>query len=637
MLGWLIMASVAAAPSPQASKPAERSQIRFEEVTAVSGLRSTPGWKYGGPVIADLDRDGHVDLLLGNHDEDPLQLFWGTADGRFVAGELPEIYRDIHGMAPGDYDGDGDLDLLVAVGGGNGKQPRPPILLRLEGRRYADVTAQAGLTGYGARGRSVRWVDLDADGDLDIVAINARQLPGETGPRNLLFENLGGRFRYRANSQFEPIEAERALVTDFNGDHRPDLVLFTPLTLLENAGNFRFRDVTRARLGEAMAQIPYVTAAAEADYDNDGDFDLYLARGKVYYEIADNAVDFDPASGRLDLRDSGNKGSDGIEFTASGPVVLRDFWHWRRTQGLVLPLFLGAKGVQAETPVEPLTIAAEQARGRATERNRDGWYLAHLGNDRWRLDWHLSGDHAWDIRASVTGVSSIKPDWKPQDMGVADILLRNDGDRFTDASARLPDAAARNNWGVAAGDFDNDGRSDFFLHHFGGLRRRVADSILLNQGKSGFAGMDMPSATAGIGGNSHGDMGAAHDFNGDGKLDLLNGDDDLGGWHLYRNVTASTGNWLVVRVGASSKGTDGAGAIVRIAGPHGKQVRHVGSSGEVHSQSMNEWVHFGLGSSARAASVEVIWRDGTRERRTNVAANRIMPVGRLPAAARSRD
>jgi hypothetical protein len=624
MIGWLIVATAATAP---ASERTERTRVSFANVTAETGIRSERGWKYGGPVIADLDRDGHVDLVLGNHDEHPPQLFWGTAEGRFVAGEFPDIYRDVHGVAAGDYDGDGDLDLLVAVGGGNGKQPRPPVLLRQDGRRFSDVTEQAGLTGYGARGRSVRWIDLDADGDLDIVAINARQLPGETGPRNLLFENLGGRFRYRASDLFEPIEAERALVTDFNGDRRADLVLFSPLTLLENAGDFRFRDVTRTRLGRAMSEIPYVTAAAEADYDNDGDFDLYLARGKVYYEIASNAVDFDLKSGRLDLRDAGNKGSDGIEFTASGPVTLRDFWHWRRTQGLVLPVFLGAKMLLIATPVDPVAISADQARGRASERSRDGWYLAHLGNDRWRLDWHLSGDHAWDIRASLTGVSSVAPDWTPQDLDVADLLLRNDGDHFADASDRLPDSAKRNNWGVAAGDFDNDGRSDFFLHHFGGLRRRIADSLLLNHGETGFVGTDVPSATADIGGNSHGDMSGAHDFDGDGKLDLLSGDDDLGSWHLYRNTTQKAGNWLVVRVGNSPAGIDGAGAVVRVSGPQGEQMRHVGSSGEVHSQSMNEWVHFGLGSSTKATSVEVIWRDGARDRRNDVAGNRIVLVG----------
>jgi hypothetical protein len=60
-------------------------------------------------------------------------------------------------------------------------------------------------------------------------------------------------------------------------------------------------------------------------------------------------------------------------------------------------------------------------------------------------------------------------------------------------------------------------------------------------------------------------------------------------------------------------------------------MRHVGSSGEVHSQSMNEWVHFGLGSSTKATNVEVIWRDGTRDRRSDVAANRIVMVGNEPA------
>ncbi|MGQ2932701.1 FG-GAP-like repeat-containing protein [Sphingopyxis sp.] len=613
---------------------ANAKPVDFEDVSAKAGILSSAGWKYGGPVVADLDRDGVLDLVLGNHDEEPAQLYWGKSDGSFVAGSFPDIYRDVHGMAAGDYDGDGDLDLLVAVGGGNGKQPRPPILLRLDGRRYSDVSAEAGISGYGARGRSVRWIDIDRDGDLDILAVNARQLPGESGPRNLVFENVGGTFRYRANVGLEAIEAERVLVTDINGDRRPDLLLFSPLTLLENQGEFRFRDVTRERLGENLVDLPYVTAASEADIDNDGDFDLYLARGKVYYEIADNALDFDAAAGRLDLRDAGNKGRDGVTFTASGPITLRDFWHWRRVPDVVLPIYIGAAARRADTPVAPFAVDPEEARGLPADRDRDGWYIGYLGDGRWRLEWNLSGDLAWDVRASVDGLSSVVPDWEPQDLDVADILLRNDGTQFADISATLPEPSRRNNWGVVAGDFDNDTRSDFFLYHFGGLRKRIADTLLLNGGRAGFGPATLSGATSEVGDNSHGDMGAAADFNRDGRLDILSGDDDLGAWHLYANRTVTPANWLAVQVGDSPRGTDPHGAVVRIAGPLGMQVRRVGSSGEVHSQSLIDQLHFGLGDQARAIRVEVTWRDGAGATLNDVGANQILTVGKSGSSAK---
>ena len=137
---------------------------------------------------------------------------------------------DVHGIAAGDYDRDGRIDLVVSMGGGNGTNPQPPRLLHNTGDGFEDRTEAGGIADLGARGRSVRWLDIDLDGDLDLLQINARQIPGETGPRNILFENDGdGTFTYRPSPAFEQFEGERILVTDLNGDRVPDLVTFTPL------------------------------------------------------------------------------------------------------------------------------------------------------------------------------------------------------------------------------------------------------------------------------------------------------------------------------------------------------------------------------------------------------------------------
>ncbi|MEI8641370.1 hypothetical protein P4S68_10980 [Pseudoalteromonas sp. Hal099] len=56
-------------------------------------------------------------------------------------------------------------------------------------------------------------------------------------------------------------------------------------------------------------------------------------------------------------------------------------------------------------------------------------------------------------------------------------------------------------------------------------------------------------------------MGAAFDYNHDGKLDLLSGDDDNGRWHLYKNTSAMLNNhYSLVRIGYSPSGVDAMGA-----------------------------------------------------------------------------
>ncbi|MEI8641367.1 FG-GAP-like repeat-containing protein [Pseudoalteromonas sp. Hal099] len=78
-------------------------------------------------------------------------------------------------MASGDYDNDGDNDILLSLGGGNGLSPQPQRLLQNNQGQFTDATAQAGLSEMGARGRSVRWIDLDNDGDLDLCKLTLKK------------------------------------------------------------------------------------------------------------------------------------------------------------------------------------------------------------------------------------------------------------------------------------------------------------------------------------------------------------------------------------------------------------------------------------------------------------------------------
>jgi hypothetical protein len=381
-------------------------------------------------------------------------------------------------------------------------------------------------------------------------------------------------------------------------------------------------------------QREHAMAAAEADIDNDGDMDLYVARGKTYYEMADNSLDFDPATGRMDLRDEGSASEDAIEFEAGDEVVLSDFWHWHRGVDLTLPVYLGAKMEPRPTPSSPMTVAAADARGIPESLKASGWYLGHLGGNRWRLAWKLDGDLAWGIRASVSGVAAVHPLWTPNERGVHDLLLINEGDHYSDSSALLPPVAADNNWGVITGDFDNDGRQDLFLYRFGRLRGRVEDVLITNQsvpdGIAFQARTDHGANNVAAGG--HGDMGAPLDYDGDGWLDILSGSDNPGRWHLYRNTSGDSetpNHWLIVKVGHSPGGVDPLGAEARLESAAGTQLLRVGSRGAVHSQSLDPDLHFGLGAQQQASRIRIRWRDGTEQVIGPARAGRAHVVGQV--------
>ena len=623
----ILLLPILAACSKSPSRPVA---TQFAEVTDEAGISSIATWKYGGPTLADFDNDGRYDLVLLNHHDYAAQLFMSSGDQRFAEHDPVMNGEDTHGIAAGDYDADGLVDLVVSVGGGNGMNPRPPRMLRNTGTGFEDVTEGSGIENLGARGRSVRWIDLDTDGDLDLLSINAQQLPGETGPRNILFEHTGGgTFVYRDSGGFEDLEAERVLITDFNNDHVPDLVTFEPLELLQGTNEFRFENVTAEWLpGVSDEQRHNAMAVAEADIDNDGDMDLYVARGKTYYQIANNALELNAETGRMDLRDEGNESEDGVTFSAGNSVTLRDFWHWPRGVDLFLPVYLGETKNPIDTPAEPVEVTASEAIGFPAEITDNGWYLGQIADGKWRLAWKLNGNLAWDVRASVIGVTDIEPDWEPATLGKADLLLVNEGTHFRNEAAALPDESDDNNWGVITGDFDNDADADFFIYRFGRLHGRVEDLLLVNDGSGSFTASTEHGANN-VAAGGHGDMGAPFDYDGDGWLDILSGSDNYGYWHLYRNTTGDAGaenRSLSIHVGNSPEGTDAHAALVELSTDSGTQLKRVGSRGAVHSQSFTEFVHFGIGVH-ETADVRVRWRDGVEVELDGLAAGQTHTIG----------
>jgi hypothetical protein len=618
---------------------AEPAPVRFHDVSSQVGLISTPTLKYGGPCVADIDNDGRYDFLLGNHDQTPIQFFLAEDDGAYSE-QRQILYReDVHGITAGDYDRDGDLDVVVSLGGGNATNPKPPRLLNYDDGRFTDVTVASGIAGLGARGRSVRWVDLDLDGHLDLLQINAAPAKEEVGPRNILFKNRGdSTFEYVSSPAFEDIEAEKVFITDFNGDHTPDVITFSPgarVGFWRGNKDFTFTDVTAEWLPSSLHHLDQVTAMAEADIDGDGDFDYYLARGMSGFQVSRNNVCFHDQTGRLDLRDAGTKGHDGISFETWGPEVdLIGFDHFARpAHRQRIPVFLGEARKRIATPLHRIQyVSGRDAAGFPSELEDTGWYLGHLGDNRWRLEWLLNEDIGWMIRCSLIKVRSVQPDWEPLDTTVPDVLLRNEGDHFTDLSADLPGKTADNNQGVVTGDFNNDGLADFFLFRFGEGRQRIPDVILIDQGDGTYVSRLDHGATA-LNQTAHGDMGAAFDFDLDGDVDILSGDDDDGTWHLFQNRLKercekdTSANHLLVRVGYAESGVDPLGALITVATTEGAQVRRVGSGSAAFSQCLLNTAHFGLGDESSVVAVKVRWRDGSQMQVSDCDANRLIQLG----------
>ncbi|MBD1388137.1 CRTAC1 family protein [Neiella sp. HB171785] len=615
----------------------------FADISEQIGLITEKTYKYGGPSIGDIDRDGHYDFVLNNHNFISTQLVMNQGNGQVDIKALFPFAQDFHGSALADYDADGDLDLMVAFGGANGTSPTSYTLLRNDDGIFNDVSAQAGINAP-ARGRSPRWLDMDSDGDLDLALLNAKT-PNSDGPQQLFYQNNGdGTFSQKRIAGIENAFGERALITDFDGDGRADLMLFSPIALWRNNGDFTFTDMSAKWLPESASGEWVDLAAAEMDVNNDGRYDIYIARGKTLYELSKKSIDFNPLSQKLDIRDDGEKGRTAIDFYAPNAIVLNEMNLTYRQYNGDFPVFLGgnknrhvvkATGFQPvqvpeemKTADDHLVIDMAMAQGWPEQRQQNGLYIGHLGNGQWREEWVRNEIVYWNISFALSGLTDVSYDWQANNRNIQDLLLINRGDHFEDQSQAWNLPQGGNHRGVTHGDFNNDGWTDLFVYRYGFLKERVTDLLLLNTGKGSFETTTVHGAHD-INDLGHGDMGQAFDWDLDGHVDLLNGSEEEGYWYLYQNQGKSSGNYLLVNVGYSpQQPIDSLGAEVTVTTSDGRQWhKRVGSAGEVFSQGQIDMVHFGVADVQQVASIAVRWRNGETAELGNQLVNRMYRLG----------
>jgi len=452
---------------------------------------------------------------------------------------------------------------------------------------FTEVALNRGIvyaTGQATFGYGVSIVDLDNDGDLDMVAIG-----NPNGVVGIFRNNGSAHFTQMPVDPSTPrvMTASGVAAADYDGDG--DLDIYISATggtnvLLRNNGQLQFTDVTStAGVGDPSG-IGY--GVAWGDMDNDGWIDLFVSNytqpgaspSRMYLNLGNGTF--------VDILDSCGIVDFGMTFGGT-------FFDW---------------DLDGDSDLYVSNDRCGTGQGNRLWENIGGTFIdatdaSGSGACIWSMGvatGDFDGDQLKDIYITNLSFQGNK-------------LFLNQGDRtFLESSQVAGVESFEYGWGAIFFDYDNDSHQELFVNNaFGPNKMYDHDGVWPSQ---------EIAATLAITEYSRNSFGVAVgdlDLDGDRDLVISNKNERI---RVFLNQEGQTRQWVRMKVEGSGPNTFAIGANVDIRTGTRRQTREVVAGSSYLSQDPYT-LHFGLDTATVVDEIQVYWPGGKTRTLTNLSSN----------------
>ncbi len=509
---------------------------------------------------------------------------------------------------------------------------------------FTDVTKEAGINAkhsYGdfelsniveGTGAGGMFFDYDGDGWLDIYLPNGcwlknvndnrgRQLRGKL--TNHLFKNNG-------NGTFSDVTKKAGVgdegygvgcsAADFDNDGDLDLYVlnYGPNVLYRNNGDGTFTDISRA---SGLADPHWSLSAPWFDYDGDDDLDVYVA----------NYLEYDSGKFRSFYAAAGYPGP--LSYSGQPDALYRNngdgtFTDVTKQTGMTAPEGRAMSATVSDLDNDGLLDIY------VTNDGMENYFFRNKGDGIFESEGLMMG---MAFGEGGQGVSSMGPAVGDVDRdGLLDIyipdmgygcLLMNQKDYFEDRTAQSNLAVVSGQytgWGGTLFDYDCDGYLDIFVSNGNAHHEYTEEDVLFrNDGKGNF--VDVADKSGAYFRDKYVGRGSTFgDYDNDGDLDLLviNLNDSP---KLLRNDGGNRNNWLMIEAKLPGGKRDAIGARITVTAGSLIQIQDLIPVTGYLSQADHRR-HFGLGKAEKADVVEIRWPNRRITRLSDVKANQVLRI-----------